>query len=197
GRTLEGLRVQTLPSNRWELVLVDNASTPPLSLDDLPRHLDGNVEMCREERLGLSFGRLKGIARSRADLLIFIDDDNVLAPDYLANAVRILAGRPRLGLGGGRSIPGWESAAPPGDWVADSYRNLALRDLGDGEILSVLSHPPSYPACAPIGAGMIARREALRAWAQSCLADGSPTGRRGSELTSGEDCDMVMAALHA
>jgi glycosyltransferase involved in cell wall biosynthesis len=196
-RTLEGILAQTLPLHQWELILVDNASTTPLILAELGVTLSDNVTIVHEHRLGLMFGRLGGFRRSRADILIFVDDDNVLAPDYLQNALSIFQRLPRLGLAGGKSIPEWEAGAPPA-WVKEFYGNLALRDLGDRELISAMTDPPTYPVDSPIGAGMVARRHAVKPWMDACSSSKDPpTGRRGHELSSGEDCDIVMFALGA
>jgi glycosyltransferase involved in cell wall biosynthesis len=183
-----------LSPSRWELVLVDNASTTRLDVAGLELGVFDNITLTREDRLGLTFGRLAGITQSSGRLLVFIDDDNVMAPDYLQNALTVFERVPQLGLGGGKCIPEWE-VGPPDPWVSESFANLAVRDLGEEEQLAYISTPPTYPTCAPIGAGMIARREAVGPWASGCTLAGAPTGRRGSELTSGEDCDIVMSAL--
>ena len=43
----------------------------------------------REDELGLTPTRLRGIAEAEGDLLVFIDDDNILTPDYLERAAAI------------------------------------------------------------------------------------------------------------
>jgi glycosyltransferase involved in cell wall biosynthesis len=193
-RTLQGVMRQTLPSEQWELVVVDNASTIPLKMANLGLSAGRNITLTSEERLGLAYGRLAGVNRSGGSILVFVDDDNVIAPDYLQNSLSIFRRLPHVGLGGGKCVPEWECAAPE-PWVTESYGNLALRDLGDEEQLASMTTPPVYPLCAPIGAGMIARREAIRSWLNECVTEGAPTGRRGKELTSGEDCDIVMSVL--
>lgn len=193
-RTLQGLLAQTLPPQQWELVLVDNACDLPLTMANLALSFRNNITLTREDRLGLTFGRLKGIEQSGGWILVFIDDDNVTAPDYLQNALSIFRRLPCLGLGGGKCVPEWECGSPE-PWVTESYANLALRDLGEDELLASFAAPPVYPSCAPIGAGMIARREAMGSWANGCVAEGAPTGRRGGDLTSGEDCDIVLSVL--
>src|SRR5579871_2672354 len=76
-RTLEGLRAQTFPPPRWELVLVDNASPDPASFGrfDLSWHPAGRL--VREGRLGLTYGRVAGLRASSAPLVVLVDDDNV------------------------------------------------------------------------------------------------------------------------
>jgi glycosyltransferase involved in cell wall biosynthesis len=193
-RTLKGIRAQTLPRQRWELIIVDNASKNSLQEIDAELATFTNANLVREERLGLTFGRLAGIRNSRAPVVVFIDDDNVMDRGYLKNALSIFRRHPRLGLAGGKSIPEW-AAVSPEPWVEEFNGNLALRDLGEQEETAALSDPPSYPRCAPIGAGMMARRRALDSWMSACVMSEVSTGRRGRELTSGEDCDIVMYAL--
>ena len=77
-RVLEALQAQTLSTNNWELLVVDNASENPVSAShNISWH--PNARHVREENLGLTRARLRGIAESKADLLVFVDDDNVLA----------------------------------------------------------------------------------------------------------------------
>jgi glycosyltransferase involved in cell wall biosynthesis len=194
-RTIQGLCAQDLPGDRWELVVVDNCSSPPLLSDDLEKESSPNICLVREKRLGLTFGRLAGIRKSQGPILVFVDDDNVLAPDYLTIVVSIFRRLPRLGLGGGKSNPEWERNVPE-PWLKESFGNLALRDLGPGELIAEMSDPPSYPACAPIGAGMVVRLDAIEAWINGHTLD-APTGRRGTDLTSGEDCDIVLSVLRS
>ena len=75
-RVLDALKAQTLPRGRWELLLVDNASKVPLDSQwDLTWH--AQARHIREEELGLTPARLRGIRESQGKLLVFVDDDNV------------------------------------------------------------------------------------------------------------------------
>lgn len=190
-RTCSALASQTLPAGDWELVVVDNASDPSAApAAELVRtaHRDGRI--VREAQLGLSHARRAGLAATTAELIVFVDDDNVLAPDFLAQAVDLFARRPRLGAAGGPCRP--EYAVPPPDWLAPHSALLALRDHGPAERFASGCH--EYPAgCAPIGAGMVLRREALASW----LAErGSPfLDRTGTSLTSAGDNHLVLQIL--
>ena len=190
-RTLCGLSSQTLAPERWELVLVDNASTPPLALDlsALP-----TSHLVREDRLGLTFGRIAGMERSRAPIIVLVDDDNVVGPSYLESVLAIFAHEPRLGAVGGKSMPDWEAGSPRA-WVEEFRDQLALRNFGEEAQIAALAGSCEYPACSPIGAGMAFRRAAVQSWLASCRAGGAPTDRRGRDLSSAGDCDMVMFAL--
>ena len=97
-RVLDALRAQTLPLEQWELLLVDNASSEPLAARvDLTWH--PLASHLREPALGLTPARLRGMSAARAPVLVFVDDDNVLQREYLANARIIATEYPQLGAG--------------------------------------------------------------------------------------------------
>jgi glycosyltransferase involved in cell wall biosynthesis len=193
-RTLEALRTQALPATEWELVVVDNASAPALDARELSG-APANLRLVREPQLGLTAARRRGLRETRGDLVVFVDDDNVLAPDYLAQARALFLREPRLGAAGGRSTPEFEQAPPP--WVREFDDLLACRDLGDRELLATLrpddGGPARYPECAPIGAGMVLRRAAIATWLET--DDDRLSDRRGTELSSSGDNDIVLAIL--
>src|SRR5450755_3877223 len=107
-RTLAALRNQTLPKDRWELLLIDNASEISLAREwDLSWHT--NARHISEEELGISKARRRGMQESNCDVLLFVDDDNVLAPDYLSEALKLYKEWPRLGTwGSGTIVPEFE-----------------------------------------------------------------------------------------
>lgn len=192
-RTLAGLAGQTLPAAEWELVVVDNASpgaTAPR--EDEVRAGHPAARVVREERLGLSHARRAGLAATTGEFVVFVDDDNVLAPTFLAEALALFARRPRLGAAGGPCRP--EYAVEPPAWLGAHSSMLALRDFGPEERFA--SGDREYPSgCAPIGAGMVLRRAALTAW----LAEGASAflDRTGTQLTSAGDNHLVLQILGA
>jgi glycosyltransferase involved in cell wall biosynthesis len=197
-RTLAGLRAQTLAPDRWETVLVDNASTPPVEPPAGAETVPSDFRVVREPTLGLTAARRRGLGEARAPLVVLVDDDNVLAPDYLAQVIRLFAAHPRVGALGGRSLPEFER--PPSGWEREFLDLLALRDLGDTPNISRGLRPPGaaqneYPvASAPIGAGMALRRAAVQPWLDA--GDGiGLSDRRGRELTSSGDNDIVLTVM--
>ena len=194
-RTLQGLRAQSLPVERWETILVDNASTVPVSDAVDSTIAPANVRVLNEPRLGLTFARRKAVSEARGAICVFVDDDNVLANDYLLHVAAIFDRDATLGAIGGKSVAEFEVAPAP--WVAEFLDLIACRDLGELAIVSAPRDGASevvYPACAPIGAGMAVRRVALEDWIQRApaLAD-----RSGDSLSSSGDNDMVFAVLEA
>ena len=195
--TLDGLRRQTLPADRWVAFIVDNASNSFPAEADVADVRPPNLRILREPQLGLSAARRRGFTEATTEFLVLVDDDNVLAADYLANVLSIFAAHPRLGLAGGKTLPEFE-ANPPA-WVCEFFSLLALRDLGERELVS--RQPESaaasrhhYPLCAPIGAGLAARAAAVRPWLDT---PSRLTDRHGTELSSAGDNDIVLTALAA
>ena len=80
---------------------------------------------------------------------------------------------------------------------------MALRDLGECIVISSqpsqqpTSQRQSYPDCAPVGAGMVIRRAAFVAYLSNAHTDLAKLslGRKGSQLTSGEDNDIILTIL--
>ncbi len=200
-RTLEGLRAQTLSADQWECLLVNNASTEFPGPNYFSKFTPTNFAVLQEPKLGLTAARQRGLRAARGALAVLVDDDNVLAPDYLEQVVALFARQPRIGLAGGKSIPEFEH--PPVDWACEFLALLALRDLGPTEQISTGLRPAdsdrnSYPAFAPIGAGMALRRAAWNAWLERTPNSGPALcDRRGGELTSGGDNDLVLCAMRA
>lgn len=199
-RTLLGLTAQTLPAEQWEILLVDNASQPPLKADDFAHLAPTNFRLVSETQLGLTSARRRGITEARGEFIVMVDDDNVLAPDYLAQVLTLFASHPRLGACGGRSIGEFETPRPPW-WLPEFDGLLALRDLGQTALLAdslrdARSGRNEYPACAPIGAGMALRRVALTSWLADQTTSALPD-RKGNDLSSSGDNDIVLCVLRA
>lgn len=197
-RTLLGLRQQSLSAARWETVLVNNASARFPDAAFFTEHAPSDFSIVSEPVIGLTAARKKGFSVARGNYAVLVDDDNVLAPDYLERVPAIFSAHPRVGVAGGKSLP--EFATEPPSWAHEFFPLLALRDLGGSELISQGLRPVGatrneYPAFAPMGAGMALRRDAWTAWLEN--APDALSDRRGSELTSGGDNDIVLCALRA
>lgn len=185
-RTLDALKMQTLPKEQWEFLLVDNASREPLAdAWDLSWH--PQARHLREEALGLAPARLCGISQSRGGLLVFVDDDNVLSPEYLAELNRIGIDHPFLGAWGGSSVGEFEE--PPAEWTRTYWPILAVRTVER----EIWSNDPNHWQSHPFGAGLCMRREVVEQYVADCKAKPAKMllGRRGKTLISCEDADMV------
>jgi glycosyltransferase involved in cell wall biosynthesis len=196
-RTLEGLEKQQLSINKWELILVDNASDNPELLPALNLAWHPNVRIIREINLGLTKARIAGIESSRGEYLVFVDDDNVLNSNYLQNAIDIFQKNPNLGAMGGKSLPEFEVTPEP--WIKQFWTCLALRDLGETSLVYSYANATTkdHPKFAPIGAGMALSRKAAKYYVK-CISKNSERlalDRTGNSLQSGGDCDINLTIL--
>ncbi|MEJ0090069.1 MAG: glycosyltransferase [Limisphaerales bacterium] len=186
-RTLDALKAQTLPKEQWELLLIDNASKVPLANSwDLSWH--PHARHIREEELGLTPARLRGIKESGGDPVVYVDDDNILAPDFLAQVRVISLEYPNLGAWGCHISAEFESA--PDKDLEDYLPCLAIRAV-QSDIWS------NFPGQAePCGAGMSVRRKVLQHYSSQIV--GNPgrrsLDRRGTNLVSAGDTDIVFTA---
>jgi Glycosyl transferase family 2 len=188
-RCLAALRAQMLPVAQWDLLIVDNLSDRPVAdAFDLSWH--PNARVVREPTLGLTPARLRGIRESAADLLVFVDDDNVLALDYLQRAMAIAETHPFLGSWSGQCLPEFE--APPPEWTRRYWGTLCIREFDK----DVWSNLPLLPDTMPCGAGLCARRRVALHYLglydrgeRSMILD-----RVGASLVSGGDNDLAACA---
>jgi glycosyltransferase involved in cell wall biosynthesis len=192
-KTLFALKEQSLAKSCWELIIVDNNST-----NDFQQQLDlawhPSSKIVKENKQGLTNARLKGFTTSAGEIIVMVDDDNILAADYLEQVLEIFKHNAQLGAIGGKSLPLFE--VPPPEWLHSFYSSLALRDLGNQDIIEGWNN--SYPACAPIGAGMGIRKTALTSYIEKILSGtGSISDRTGQSLSSGGDNDMVIEIVRS
>ena len=189
-RVLVGLRRQTLSFQHWELLLIDNASKEPLA-DRLDIGWHPNGRHVREDELGLTAARLRGIVESAAELLVFVDDDNVLYPDYLEQGLRVAREYSFLGTWGGQCVPEFE--AEPAPELKPYVGCLALRTTERDFWTNVACvWNEAYPA----GAGLCVRRGVVaesRRRTVACKLRQS-LGRKGQMLFSGDDYDINLTA---
>lgn len=188
-RCLGALRVQTLPLHLWSLLIVDNCSEHQVAgAIDLSWH--PNARVVSEATLGLTLARLRGIRESSAELLVLVDDDNVLAPDYLQRAVSIAEDSPFLGAWSGQCLPEFET--PPPEWTRPYWGTLCIRQFDK----DVWSNLPLLPDTMPCGAGLCVRKPVAVQYLS--LYDRGERAvildRVGTALVSGGDNDLAACA---
>ncbi len=189
-RVLQALQAQTLPRNQWELLLIDNASKAPLAKAwDLCWH--PHAWHIREDELGLTPARLRGIKESKGELLIFVDDDNLLAPNYLEESQRLANEWPFIGCWGGTMNPEFEKE--PAKWIGPHLPKLALYKVER----AVWSNLYDQFETTPSGAGMVVRRHVAVAYSERTARHrlGLTLDRRGQELGGCGDMDLAYCAI--
>ncbi|NLB66491.1 MAG: glycosyltransferase family 2 protein [Lentisphaerae bacterium] len=196
-RVLDALSRQTLPQAQWECLLIDNASAPPLA-PQFTAAWHPHFRVISESTLGLTPARLRGIAEARGEILVFVDDDCLLAPNYLETARQTFADHPFLGTLGGYGTAEYET--PPPAWMPASIRQYHL----DNQTPRT-GHPLFYAriqgrmgAWFPIGAGLAIRQDAANAYRTQLQNDPIARGfdRSGKSLTGSGDLDMTITAIN-
>ncbi|MDY6936857.1 MAG: hormogonium polysaccharide biosynthesis glycosyltransferase HpsE [Cyanobacteriota bacterium] len=170
----------------WEIIIIDNNSSDNTArvIEDLQKnwHSPFPLKYYFEPKQGLAFARGRAIAEAKGDLVGFIDDDNLPAPDWVFEAFQFGKNYPKAGAYGGQIHAQFEVQPP------ENFDNiigfLAIRERGDKPNLykpEVLSLPP--------GAGLVVRKQV---WCD-CVPD-TPilSGRSGNSLTSGSDWEPLI-----
>lgn len=179
---LENLARNTLPGDSYEVVLVDNNST------------DGTADLCArfhqewpnvdfryfmERNQGLSHARNRGIAEARGEVLVFLDDDSFVEPDYLSNLNSQMQAHPDAMAFGGKIIPLFEDGVEP-DWLCRwTYSWVSAIDLGSDVRLFGNGE-------YPIGANMGFRKNCL----ESVGGFNTQLGRTKKNMLGGEEKDI-------
>lgn len=138
---LESIARQTLSQQCFETIIVDNGSTD--ETEGVVGSFVGKIPNLRyfyEETPGLHVGRHKGLKESRADILVYADDDIEAFPTWL-EAIAGAFEDERLALAGGKILPKFESQPP--EWLSGLWSRkhakekvliyLSTIDLGDGK----------------------------------------------------------------
>lgn len=164
-------------SNRsdTDIVVVDNLSNDDTSsvarsfIPTMPR-----LSIVHESSQGLSFARNRGIISGDGDIIVFLDDDVEVAPNWLPELLRPFDD-PNVAVSGGKVLPFGMQKFP--EWLPREYGFLA----------SVFD--PSDSICEVdkvMGANFAVRRATFDAVG---LFDIN-LGRKGSKLLGGEEVEL-------
>ncbi len=186
---IDALKNQTLNKQYWEYLLIDNASAEPLA-QSIDLSWQPNSRHIREEKLGLTPARLRGIQEATAGMLVFVDDDNVLDADYLEKVQRLAAAWPMLGAFGGQARPRFEEVPP--EWTRQYWKRLAIREFDQDK----WSNIPCLEETTPNGAGLcVQQRVATEYLAYHANRKRQfVLDRAGTSLLSGGDEDLAATA---
>lgn len=186
---LDGLARQTVDRARFEVLVIDSASSPSAA----PRLADlaqvHGARLLRLDRPGVSLARNAGAQAARAPVIAYLDDDAIPAPDWVGSILCALANGPRPALIGGRILPRWEAPLPP--WWPRSLVGVLsiIEHEGHGEYRT-----PDLPrGLEPYAANMVVDVAAL------CAVGGfgGELGRYGGVLLSDEEVRLAWALQDA
>jgi glycosyltransferase involved in cell wall biosynthesis len=185
-RTLADLAQVQLPSQPWEFLVIDNASsdaTPQLLAATGWRPAGVEVRVVREEKLGLSNARNRALLEARGDYLLFMDDDETPDPAWLTAYEQAMREHQPDALGGRIEVL-FEDGVRPG-WLQDELLGF-LGKLDHGETCWLTEH------ATPIFGGNFAFRRSVFERIGNFDAR---LGRQGSANIGGEDTEIYRRLL--
>jgi glycosyltransferase involved in cell wall biosynthesis len=145
-RAIESVLAQDYPSERLELILVDNGSPDGTRavLDELCSAAAIRCQVLTEERNGLSFARNRGIAAAAHEYVAFLDDDAMAEPDWVRSLNRVINERHALVVGG-RVEKSFAGEPGPPAWFEPQYVKhffgVNYRDRGRPERVLRIRYP--------------------------------------------------------
>jgi glycosyltransferase involved in cell wall biosynthesis len=163
----------------WAVLVVENNCSDDTGdiVQQSSRRATVPVRSVQEPHQGLTPARRRGVAETDGHWIAFVDDDCVLAPDWIASLAAVINERPCAGAIGGEVRLVWEREPP--QFLARFGWAYAAQGGTETERRDAL-----------VGAGLAVRREALTAsgWTRrQLLAD-----RVGERLVSGGDVEIVL-----
>ena len=167
----------------WELILVDNCSDDGSS-ELVSRFLETNLHVAgrviSEPKAGLTYARQTGWRNANYSIVLFCDDDNWLASDYLKIAYSIFENNPNVGVLGGNGSPVSEKEFPT--WFNEFSHSYAVGNNSKKSGKQKLGS-------AHYGAACFFLKEALDTIDDSNL-NMVLSDRKGKELASGGDVEL-------
>ena len=117
---LGALSASDFPRDRWELIVVDDASTDATA--EIAAQWADRVVSLHDRPRGPGFARNRGVEASRGSWVVFIDADVAVHPDTLSGFAAAIESEPDLD-----AIFGAYDDAPPSPDFLSQYRNLLHR----------------------------------------------------------------------
>ena len=178
-----------------EVILVDNNSTDPLTEIDYVKEFFNQTPHARlieVKEQGLSYARIGGIKIAKGTCIVFFDDDNEPEKGYVQELHLARTQNPNVAAWG------------PGHVKVEFLDGIAANLLEFGkeafqfrdENIITYSNQRTWQPCYPSGTGLCIERKFLMEYME--LAEQgvfSLTGRKGGQMYSGEDAQMVFYCI--
>jgi len=154
---LNSLKNQTVDKKKYEIIIVNNNSTDnteEISKRFIKENPELNIKYVVETQRGLSAARNRGIKESDGEIIIFIDDDAEVTPNYVEEAIKFFQTYDDVDAMGGKIIPKYEDGKEP-EWMSIFLWGLVTKsDWGN----KIRKYPYSK---SPYGCSMALRKNVL------------------------------------
>lgn len=180
-----------VPDNsKIEWLIIDNNSNPPLSEADYIREKPF-TRIIYEPKQGLTNARIRGISEAKYDWVVFFDDDNEPAKDYLIEIKNIILSNKKIACLGPGIINVEFIGNVKSNWVKNKKDEFQERCFVETQICK-------EPDCEflPPGTGLIIKKDCLSSYLEKINSGKyTMTDRKGNSLISGGDTQMVLDIL--
>lgn len=186
---------QTADKSLYRVLIVDNCSAPALEPQDFAAFVSSGVtfRIVREHTPGLSRARIRAINETSGQWMLFVDDDNELDTNFIANGLEIINRYADIGCFGGKLLlPEYLRPAP---WAKHLLPYLGIKDFGDSRITAKANH---WGKWEPAGAGAFVRRSLLQLYIDRANIDDAThkLGRVGKKSLASCDDSLLMRGAY-
>ena len=182
GPLLESIAANDLAKDKYEILLVDNNctdNTKEICAAFAKAHPDVQFRYTNELEQGLSAARNRGIKEARGDVIVYIDDDALVDPNYLRSYAEWFTAHPETMACGGPIEPLYETHEPA--WMTPYTRMLLTAWMDFGNKVR------EYPKGRFPGGGNVAYRKSVF---DKVGLFNTELGRKGTSLMGGEEKDI-------
>ncbi len=187
--TLTALSKQVVSNNiPWEIIIVDNASDDNTSVvakeiwEAIKKNDAVPFNVVCEYLPGLGNARKRGLAAAAYNFVLFCDDDNWLATNYVEGVYHILINDDSIAACGGIGLPVFETEKP--FWFDEYSEAFAVGPQSINEEGGTLLNL--------YGAGMAVNKNIMNQLAATGFKP-QMFGRTGKKLSSSEDTELTYA----
>lgn len=185
---------QAAPGHTLRVLLVDNASNPPVPREVLRPVEDAGMpsRLVMEPIPGTSRARMRAVTETDGDWILFVDDDNELEPGYVAEGLAFIAAHPEVGCFGGKLL--LARGLNPPKWVLPFLPFLGIKDIGDETLIGIADR---WEKWEPPTAGAFVSRKLLDEYRRLSVEgrDVFKLGAQGSIPLRCEDSLIMRTAL--
>jgi glucosyl-dolichyl phosphate glucuronosyltransferase len=144
GTCIDSLLNQTLASDEFEIIIVDNSSTDATKavVEQFSKQSAGHVRYILTKEIGLHYARNAGAKAASAEILAYTDDDAICDNRWLEALLEAYEHKD-AGCAGGRIIVKWDEGPPA--WLKPYEIFYGKLDYG-GTCRALLPHEPIFGA---------------------------------------------------
>lgn len=173
-----------------DIIIVDNNSLPRVADLECVKHflaVSPKARIVVEPSQGLSHARIRATRETKADILVFFDDDNEPSIDYISILEQAFYSYPNSGAWGPGKIAVDFIGAISGD-IREHEKIFQKRDSEFGYVCM----PGMWNEFCPFGTGLAVRREVLMQYTEAFTSGKlTKSDRSGASLASAGDVQIV------